>query len=151
MWLVAIASDQEFSHFYFREPLTRERGRLAACKHSCTLGERSELDVTCDWTLIGTVRLDLDAENTTAVLAYGISRAYWGRGLTTEAAQAMVSYVFEVFDIAKIWAHADPRNIGSVRILEKLGMRPMAFLRSHVVRRGDRADRVYYGCSDQRV
>lgn len=49
------------------------------------------------------------------------------------------------FALAKIWAHVDPRNCASVRVLERLGLRREGHLRSHLVRRGERVDRLYYG------
>jgi hypothetical protein len=58
---------------------------------------------------------------------------------------ALIAYGFSQLGLAKIWAHVDPRNAASVRALEKLGMKREAFLRSHVLRHGERADRAYYG------
>ena len=37
------------------------------------------------------------------------------------------------------------RNIASVRVLEKPGMTREGLLRKHLIRRGERVDRVYYG------
>ena len=62
-----------------------------------------------------------------------------------EAARAVMDYGFEVFKLAKVWARADPRNGASVRILEKLEMRCEGLLRGHLLVRGERVDRVYYG------
>lgn len=47
--------------------------------------------------------------------------------------------------LAKVRARADRRNIGPVRMMEKVGMVKEAHLRSHVVRRGERCDRIWYG------
>ncbi|MAG35829.1 MAG: hypothetical protein CL878_06255, partial [Dehalococcoidia bacterium] len=55
------------------------------------------------------------------------------------------AYGFRSVDLAKVYARADPRDTASVRVLEKLSMQREGLLRSHVVRRGVRADRVYYG------
>jgi RimJ/RimL family protein N-acetyltransferase len=56
----------------------------------------------------------------------------------------MVSQAFEVFDVAKIWAHADPRDIGWVRVLEKTRHAARGFLCRHLVHRGEQAYRVNY-------
>jgi [ribosomal protein S5]-alanine N-acetyltransferase len=89
--------------------------------------------------------LDVDRNNVTAALGYGVSRACWGRGVASEAARAAVNYGFEAFGLAKVWARADPRNGASVRVLEKLGMVREGLLRGHLIVRGERVDRVYYG------
>ncbi len=53
---------------------------------------------------------------------YGISPAEWGRGYATEIAQAILRYGFETAGLARIWGIADPENLASRRVLEKIGM-----------------------------
>ena len=90
-------------------------------------------------------RGDVDRQNQTAALGYGIGRAWWGSGFATEAAKAALDYAFEGLDVDKVWARADPRNVGSLRVLEKIGMQREGVLRSHLIYRGERVDRVYFG------
>jgi RimJ/RimL family protein N-acetyltransferase len=106
---------------------------------------RAEFAVVHEGIVVGRVRLDVDQENQVAELGYGIARERWGRGLASEAARAMVDYGFEAFGLAKVWARVDPRNLSSVRVLEKIGMVCEGVLRSHVMRRGERTDRAYFG------
>jgi RimJ/RimL family protein N-acetyltransferase len=53
---------------------------------------------------------------------YGISPAEWGRGYATEISQAILRYGFETAGLARIWGIADPENLASRRVLEKIGM-----------------------------
>lgn len=55
-------------------------------------------------------------------IGYAIDRRFWGRGLATEAARAFLDYGFETLKLDKIAAVARPENIGSRRVMEKLGM-----------------------------
>ncbi len=57
-----------------------------------------------------------------AELGYIVRRDAWGRGIIGEAAQAVVNYGFAVEGLRRIFADADPDNIGSIRIAEKCGM-----------------------------
>jgi|GEM_PF-1910526 len=50
-----------------------------------------------------------------------IDRAEWNKGYSFEAAQAMISLAKDL-GIQSLYATADPRNVGSWRNLEKLGM-----------------------------
>lgn len=52
---------------------------------------------------------------------YTLARAYWGRGLATEAAGAALRYVFEHLPVTEIAASVDSRNVASRRVLEKIG------------------------------
>jgi [ribosomal protein S5]-alanine N-acetyltransferase len=55
-------------------------------------------------------------------VAYGLAPADWGRGLATEAAQAVKAYAFANFDVPRLISLVDPQNIASQRVAEKNGM-----------------------------
>lgn len=73
--------------------------------------------------VIGTVNLEIDAVSRSAMIGYGIGRAYWGRGLAVEAAHAVMAWAFEVLELEGVWASTSVGNLRSQRVLEKLGMR----------------------------
>ena len=73
--------------------------------------------------LIGWSGLQFLPELEEVEVGYLLSRAYWGQGLTTEAASASAQYGFEQLELAKIIALAHPENGASRRVAEKLGMR----------------------------
>lgn len=63
-------------------------------------------------------------ENTLEIqIGYLLLKAYWGRGLGTEAAAAVLKYSFEVVKLERIVAIAKPENIASRRVMEKIGMK----------------------------
>ena len=51
-----------------------------------------------------------------------MGKAYWGKGLATEAAQACLQYGFENVEVESIVAIVHPENLASQRVIEKLGM-----------------------------
>jgi ribosomal-protein-alanine N-acetyltransferase len=53
----------------------------------------------------------------------GLAKEYWNRGISFEAASDMFQYGFEAIGLGGIVAVADPENIGSVKLIEKLGMK----------------------------
>jgi ribosomal-protein-alanine N-acetyltransferase len=55
-------------------------------------------------------------------VAFGLSKAYWGRGLATEAARAIVQYGFERLHLSRLICLIDHDNHGSIRVATKLGM-----------------------------
>jgi ribosomal-protein-alanine N-acetyltransferase len=54
-------------------------------------------------------------------LAFYLARAYWGRGLATEAGRAFVDFGFNELGLSKIVTAVQVGNDASVRVLEKLG------------------------------
>lgn len=69
-----------------------------------------------------------------ADFGYTLARAYWGRGIATEAARAMLDEVFRLPGIARVWATCSLENIGSRRVLEKAGLEREGVLRAWNVR-----------------
>jgi len=63
-------------------------------------------------------------------LLYGYDTHAWGKGYATEAARAVLSYGKEHFAFGaengtKIIAMSYPQNTGSLRVIEKLGFKPI--------------------------
>ena len=52
---------------------------------------------------------------------YSLGKAYWGRGIATEAARASVRFGFKHARLARLVAFAVPENSGSRRVMEHLG------------------------------
>ena len=59
--------------------------------------------------------------DTEAELGYWIGKAYWGRGLIPEAAQAMLRHAFEKLRLEKVWCGYYEGNEKSKRVQEKCG------------------------------
>jgi RimJ/RimL family protein N-acetyltransferase len=56
-------------------------------------------------------------------VGYGMAKDFWGKGIGFECAKAWIDYGFEKVGLERIVAVAQPENVGSWRIMEKLGMR----------------------------
>lgn len=89
-------------------------------------------------TLIGFCGFRFFGERQKVELLYGITPAYWGRGLAPEAAGAVLRFGFEECGFDRVYAGADPPNAASFRVMEKLGMRLVG--RRHV----DGLEAIYY-------
>ncbi len=55
-------------------------------------------------------------------IGYGLGRPYWAKGYMTEAVCALVGWWKEQPDLYRLWATCDVDNLGSARVLEKVGM-----------------------------
>ncbi|MGH1414744.1 MAG: GNAT family N-acetyltransferase [Pelagimonas sp.] len=61
-------------------------------------------------------------------IGYILHPDLWGQGLVTEALNAIIPLIFKSFpDVDTLTAELDPRNIGSIRVLEKLGFTQVGF------------------------
>jgi len=55
-------------------------------------------------------------------VAFALSKMYWGQGLATEAAQALVHYGFEHLRLSRLICLIDQENKASIRVATKIGM-----------------------------
>jgi len=55
-------------------------------------------------------------------VAYAIARDFWGQGLGTEAAQAIVQYAFEHLKLSRLVCMIEPENRASVKVARNIGM-----------------------------
>jgi ribosomal-protein-alanine N-acetyltransferase len=53
---------------------------------------------------------------------YGFSKYWWGRGIATEAAKAVLDFGFKATKLDRIVAIVRPENPASVRVIEKIGL-----------------------------
>lgn len=63
-------------------------------------------------------------------VAYLLAKPYWGRGLATEAAQAIVHYGLGHLWLKRLVCLIDPANLASIKVATKIGM---AFERAVVI------------------
>jgi RimJ/RimL family protein N-acetyltransferase len=56
-------------------------------------------------------------------IGWRLAAEFWGEGLATEAARAVVAYAFEVLGLEALVSFTVPANQRSRRVMEKLGMR----------------------------
>ena len=147
--VLAYASDPEWARFLPGVPQPYER------KHAEQFVARQILS---DWSASPTWAMEFDGHvrggigfqmqpaNWLAILGYSLGRAHWGKGLTTEAAQAVIDAAFVSWpDLNRVEASADARNAASLRVMEKVGMQREALLRQHRLHRGELVDSAICG------
>lgn len=85
-----------------------------------------------------------------AEIAYAIHMELWGRGYGAAIAEALIAIAREE-DMHRIFATCDPRNVGSARVLQKVGMSHEGTLRHTLqIRDGWRDSDMYALLSDGR-
>lgn len=73
--------------------------------------------------MIGSGEFNLrDLSNKVGEIAYIINPDVWGKGIATEVAKLLIGFGFKVSRLHRIYATCDPRNSGSIKVLEKIGM-----------------------------
>jgi len=55
-------------------------------------------------------------------LGYRLSPEFWGRGLATEAATALVEHAFDSAGVQRVFATTMVANVGSWKVMEKAGL-----------------------------
>ena len=80
-----------------------------------------------------------------ADVGYAVARDVWGRGYAREALDALLVRAFADMDLRRVEAFADPRNVGSHRLLLSVGFVHEGLLRARTVQKGVVVDSNVYG------
>lgn len=74
--------------------------------------------------MIGTAGFTkVDEENRVAEIGYVLNPTYWGRGIATEAAAAVIKFAFETLNMHRVEAKFMFGNDASLAVMKKLGMK----------------------------
>lgn len=77
-------------------------------------------------------------------IGWSVHPEFQGRGFATEGARELLRVGFEDLGLHRIRAGADPRNVASIRVMERLGMRREAHLVQSEHIKGEWVDEVIY-------
>lgn len=80
-----------------------------------------------------------------AEIGYELDSAFWNQGLMTEALSAIIAYGREQMHLHRVEAQVQPENLGSRRVLEKLGFREEGLARERGYWKGAHHDLVQFG------
>jgi RimJ/RimL family protein N-acetyltransferase len=94
--------------------------------------------------LRGAISLQLQPEHRLAELGYWIAHPFWGQGLATEAAIALLEFAFRTLQLNRVQASHLPRNPASGRVLEKIGMQREGLRRERYRKGNDFEDVIEY-------
>lgn len=80
----------------------------------------------------------------TGHFGYWLGEVYWGKGIATAAARAMVAHAFSGSQFARLEAPVFEWNAPSMRVLEKVGFIREGVLKRNVYKDGQQIDSVMY-------
>jgi len=80
-----------------------------------------------------------------AELGYMILPEYWGKGLISEAIGTALEFGFGTLDLHRVEAITRPKNIASIRALEKNGFVREGYFKEDIFFEGVFHDSVYFG------
>ncbi|MCF2140680.1 MAG: GNAT family N-acetyltransferase [Candidatus Lokiarchaeota archaeon] len=79
----------------------------------------------------------LDKRHFKCEIGYKLKRSFWGKGYMTEAGKSALNYAFDKLNVNRIEGLVDPRNLPSIRLLERLGFKKEGILRDYEFERGE--------------
>ena len=130
-------------------PYTERDARkfVSSCRMSAEKGTAVRFAICVQETgaLRGCIGLDIDSVYLRAELGYWIGMPYWRQGYSTEAAEAILDYGFEVLKLRRIHANHFGPNAASGAVMCKIGMQYEGRLRQHVCKWGEFIDLELYG------
>src|SRR5262249_59630378 len=82
---------------------------------------------------VGIARISISGpDHASADIGYGLRTDRWGHGIASEAASLLLAFGFGTLGLHRIWAHHEPANERSGRVMQKIGMQREGLLRENV-------------------
>ena len=101
--------------------------------------------------LAGTIgAYDYDPSENTIEIGCSVARKFWGRGFATEMIRAVAAYLLEEEGIGCVKAWCAEDNIGSIRAMEKAGMKLVSREEGALTVGGKTYDKLNYNCRKDR-
>ena len=146
--VLAYASEPEFGWYLsLPQPYTRDdAAKFVAQQILDEWSTSPTFAMVFEGRVVGGVGLRVERRGEKAELGYALAKEHWGKGLTVEAARAVIGWGFERYAVHKVIAYAALDNRQSWRVMEKLGMTREGLKRSH-----SKIDRVYVDWVDYGV
>lgn len=93
----------------------------------------------------GFICLNFEKRDNRGELGYAYARSCWGKGIATEATQAVIDFAFGVRKMHKVYARHFASNPASGRVMQKCGMTFEGLQLSHDFKNGRYEDVLSYG------
>jgi len=102
---------------------TRDFVDLAALAWSVTPQRRYTYAVEVDGAVLGIGELYVrDAIHRQGEISYGVHPDHWGQGIATRIGRRLLRIGFAELGLHRVFGTCDPRNVGSARVLARIGM-----------------------------
>jgi ribosomal-protein-alanine N-acetyltransferase len=85
-----------------------------------------------------------DVHRYNAEIGYWLGEPFWGRGIMPGVIRTMLLYIFNNFEISRVYAEVFSPNTGSMKVLEKSGFKKEAVIRKNVFKNGQFLDTHLY-------
>ena len=146
--LVELANDPQVSRYLvytFPYPYTRADAEWWV-ETGCNLADARTRVIELDGVFVGSVGITpwTGWKAHQGEIGYWLGRAYWGRGIATEALRQMTDQGFGEMALRKLCGPVLAPNIASMRVLEKVGYRLEGILKQDVERGGELHDIHHY-------
>ena len=103
------------------------------------------IELAAEKRVIGTIGLMwVQQDSRSAEIGYSLGRAYWNRGLMTEAVRAILAFCFDTLRLNRVEAQHETDNPASGVVMRHAGMRHEGLLRQRVYNKGRYVDVALY-------
>jgi aminoglycoside 6'-N-acetyltransferase len=147
--------DPEVARYQLYEPrsldvVEEKVAEYAQARRLAEKGDYIQPAIVVDDEVVGAMYLTIASlDDATAEIGWALRADRQGRGYATEAATALLDLAFGPLGMHRVVAELDPRNLASVALCERLGMRHEAHFVENLWFKGEWADTGIYAILDR--
>lgn len=146
-----IFSDAEVTRYWGHDTLQEREGAQDFIERTITGAEDKSL---LEWGIIEKKSRKLigvsafanwNREHHHAEIGFALYKDYWGQKYMSELLPEFLTFGFKELRLHRIEADVDPRNLASIKLLEKFGFKKEGHLRERYHINGEIQDALFYG------
>jgi [ribosomal protein S5]-alanine N-acetyltransferase len=115
--------DDAYNFLHFAQKLYKDENAIEGFRYFFAVVEKESNQVIGYCGLGGP-----EFDRTLTEVFYSIDYPFWGQGYATETTKALLRYGFEHLNLNQIIGFAEKRNLASLRVLEKSGLKRKGFI-----------------------
>jgi len=105
------------------EPIATRFARYAAAGTARDFGIWAVLSKSTSEVVGTTMLKPLPDSDDEIEVGWHLARPHWGQGYATESARGAIQHGFESLDLERVVSVVEPRNVRSIAVAERIGMR----------------------------
>ncbi len=149
--LFAMYADTRVMRYWSNAPYTsieQAQAKFAELDRGSRAGESISWAIADnrDDVLLGTCSLfEFSNQHRRASFGYALGSAHWGKGYALESTKLVLDFAFGELRLHRLEADVDPRNLPSLRVLDRLGFTREGVLRERWLVAGETQDSLICG------
>jgi [ribosomal protein S5]-alanine N-acetyltransferase len=143
-FIYSIYSNKEFQKYYLSCFIPKSKKEAVDMVKSFNFKTDFMYMICLNDQKVGTIDFFINHKHNKCEVGYGINPLYFGQGIASKALKLLLKMLKNDFKIHSVHATSHPKNIGSIRVLEKNKFKKIGLVKDYYFSNGKYVDRFLF-------